>query len=56
MRIFISLLRKNRGATALEYGLIVSLIFIGMMAGVTFFGQAAIAMFTRISNAISTVI
>lgn len=32
--------RDERGATAIEYGLICALIFVAIIAGVTAFGQA----------------
>ena len=34
----------TEGATAVEYGVIVALVFLGMIAGVTAFGGAAIDM------------
>jgi pilus assembly protein Flp/PilA len=40
----------ERGATAIEYGLIVSLIAVAAMAGMTKLGGGSNGMWTRISN------
>jgi pilus assembly protein Flp/PilA len=46
-------LADESGATAVEYGLICSCIFLVMIAAVTNFGAAATNMFNHIANAIS---
>jgi pilus assembly protein Flp/PilA len=42
--------RDERGATAIEYGLILALVFLAMIGAVTAFGQAAIAMWTDVAE------
>ena len=42
----------RRGATAIEYGLIVALIVIAMMAGLASLGGGAGGMWTKLNNAI----
>jgi pilus assembly protein Flp/PilA len=44
-----ALARDDRGATAIEYGLIVSLIFIAIVAAVTATANSTIAMWTNIA-------
>ncbi|HLI67365.1 MAG TPA: Flp family type IVb pilin [Caulobacteraceae bacterium] len=44
----------RRGATAIEYGLIVSLIFLVILASVTAFGTKSTNMYNTISTAISS--
>lgn len=41
------------GATAVEYGLILALIFFAMMGAVQTFGEEAISMWTRVSEKVS---
>lgn len=48
-------LRNERGATAIEYGLIAGLIFLAILAGVNSFATNANAMFGTISNTVSGV-
>ena len=43
----------NRGATAVEYGLIVALIVITMIASLNSFAGASIAMFNNVSDKVS---
>ena len=43
-----ALARDNRGATAIEYGLIVSLIFIAIVVAVTATANSTIAMWSNI--------
>ena len=47
--------RDDSGATAIEYGLILALIFLGMMTAVTGVGQTTINMWNNVSTTISTV-
>jgi pilus assembly protein Flp/PilA len=47
-----SLHRDDRGATAVEYGLIVALIAVVIIAGVTLVGTNLLAKFNQIGNAI----
>lgn len=46
--------RDDRGATAVEYGLILALVFFAMVGAVQTFGQEAITMWTNVSTAVST--
>jgi pilus assembly protein Flp/PilA len=45
---------SQRGATAVEYGLIVSLIFLVILGAVTVFGTKSTNMFNTISTAVSS--
>jgi len=47
-----SLHRDDRGATAVEYGLIVTLIAVAIIAIVTLVGQRLVNEFTNVSNAL----
>jgi pilus assembly protein Flp/PilA len=47
-----SLHRDDRGATAVEYGLIVTLIAVAIIAIVTTLGQRLVNEFTTVSNAL----
>ena len=55
----VQILRKlktdDRGATAVEYGLIIALIFLAMMGGVQAFGTSAITMWNNISDRVEEV-
>ncbi|MEO5972975.1 MAG: Flp family type IVb pilin [Sphingomicrobium sp.] len=44
------LFRDKRGATAIEYGLIASLIIIGMMGGLKALGGGAGGMWTKVNS------
>jgi pilus assembly protein Flp/PilA len=48
------LARNTSGATAVEYGLIVSLIFLVILGAVTAFGTKSTGMYNSISTAISS--
>ena len=57
MRRFLGRFRRDdSGATALEYGLILALIFLVILTGVTAFGDATSTMYEDISTAISSAI
>jgi pilus assembly protein Flp/PilA len=45
--------RDESGATAIEYGLIVSLIFLAIIGGLSLFAGNENAMYTHISDTIS---
>lgn len=45
-----ALARDRRGATAVEYGLIVSLVIVSILVSVTFFADRSIGMWNNISN------
>ena len=55
IRILGRILRMdNRGATAIEYGLIIALIVVAMMAGLSKLGGGANGMWGNISSAANT--
>ena len=50
MRRFFGIFKDERGATAVEYGLILAMIFLAMIVGVYNFGQTTIEMWNNVSN------
>jgi pilus assembly protein Flp/PilA len=50
MRKFRSLLRENRGATAIEYGLIAALIAVAAITAMTALGNQLTTTFTNVST------
>lgn len=52
-RFLANLRRDDKGATAVEYGLILALVFLAMLGGISAFGQNAIGMWNRISTNVS---
>jgi pilus assembly protein Flp/PilA len=46
--------RDVSGATAVEYGLILALIFLAMLGAVQTFGQEAIKMWTNVASEVSS--
>lgn len=53
MRRLYNILKDERGATAVEYGLILAMIFLAMIVGVTQFGLTTVGMWDNVSNAVS---
>ncbi|HEX8641534.1 MAG TPA: Flp family type IVb pilin [Allosphingosinicella sp.] len=53
MRGFFSIFKDERGATAIEYGLIMALIFLAMVGAVAQFGQTTINMWDHVANEVS---
>ena len=49
-----SLRADKRGATAIEYGLIVALIVVAMIGGLTMLGGGTSGMWTKINNAMQS--
>jgi pilus assembly protein Flp/PilA len=49
-------LRDERGATAIEYGLIAALIFLAIISGVSIFGTKTTATYKIISDAVDAVL
>jgi pilus assembly protein Flp/PilA len=49
LSIFRALAADTRGATAIEYGLILAMIFLAIVGGVTAFSTSVSAMYNRIS-------
>ena len=50
VRFLKTLRNDDRGATAVEYGLIIALIFLAMIGGVQTFGDSAIEMWDYVSK------
>lgn len=50
LSIFRNIAVDDRGATAVEYGLILALVFLAMLGAVQAFGVEFIAMFNRVSS------
>ena len=50
MRHILEVMRDRRGATAVEYGLILALIFLAMIAGVVSVGQVTSGMWNNVSS------
>jgi pilus assembly protein Flp/PilA len=52
MTILIRFLKDKSAATAIEYGLLASLISIGMIIGLGLFSDSLLAVFQKVTNAI----
>ena len=52
MHRFYRFCRDEKGATAVEYGLILALVFLAMIGGVVAFGQQTISMWTDVAQEI----
>ncbi|MBX7541787.1 Flp family type IVb pilin [Qipengyuania sphaerica] len=50
VRFLKRLKQDDLGATAVEYGLILALIFLAMMGAIETFGQSTIKMWTNVSS------
>ena len=55
-RLAVRFARDDRGATAIEYALIVSLLFLVIVTSVTAFGNKTSSKYNFISNSINTAI
>lgn len=53
MRRFLEIFKDERGATAVEYGLILALVFLAMVVGVTSFGESTIEMWNEVSDKVA---
>ena len=53
-RMFKTIGQDERGATAIEYGLICSLIVIAMVVGLNRFASTTIGMWNNVSNTVTT--
>lgn len=53
-RFLAKLGRDAKGATAIEYGLILALVFLAMLGGISAFGQSAIGVWNKISNSVTS--
>ena len=54
MRRFNSIIKDERAATAVEYGLILALIFLAMIGGVQMFAASTINMWEMVANKVAT--
>jgi pilus assembly protein Flp/PilA len=54
MKRFAKLLRDRKGATAIEYGLIVALIVIAMIAGLQLFAGTTIGLWNAVQQNVTT--
>jgi pilus assembly protein Flp/PilA len=53
MRKFFNLFKDDKGATAVEYGLILAMVFIAMMVGVMSVGSANSGMWNYVSQQVT---
>ena len=53
MRLIFAIFKDQKGATAVEYGLILALVFLAMIGAVSQFGQTTINMWTNIAEEVS---
>ena len=53
MRRLFRILKDEQGATAIEYGLILAMVFLAMIVGVSQFGQTTIEMWNNVADAVS---
>jgi pilus assembly protein Flp/PilA len=54
LRNFLVLLRDTRGATAVEYGFLLALIVLAMMAALTAVGGTTSSMWNKVSDKVQT--
>ncbi len=54
LKLMRALARDRKGATAIEYGLIVSLVVIAMLAALTNFANVSVGMWNNISNKVQS--
>ncbi len=50
LKLWRAFARNTKGATAIEYGLVVALIFVAIIVSVNFAASATISMWTNIAN------
>ena len=50
MRRLFGLIKDDRAATAVEYGLILAMVFLAMIGAVGLFGQTTIQMWDNVAN------
>jgi pilus assembly protein Flp/PilA len=53
MRLFDRLFKEERGATAIEYGLILALIFLAMVGALSQFATVSINMWNTVAEEVS---
>jgi len=54
MKLFARLVRNKKGATAIEYGLIVALIVIAMIGGLKLFAGSTISMWNDVQQNVAS--
>ena len=54
MQFVRKIFRNNKGATAIEYGLIAALVAVGLIAALTALGSSLSAIFTHVSTTLSS--
>ena len=54
MRVLRQIWQDERGATAIEYGLILALIFLAMAGALSAFGAETIKMWTNVADEVSS--
>ena len=52
MRRLFTILKDDQGATAVEYGLILAMVFLAMIVGVSQFGQTTIEMWNYVADSV----
>ena len=50
MRRLLGILKNEQGATAIEYGLILAMVFLAMLGAVNLFAETTISMWENVSN------
>ena len=53
MRRISTIFKDTRAATAVEYGLILALVFLAMIAGVQLFADTTIAMWNNVASTVA---
>ena len=53
MRRIFAIFKDDRGATAIEYGLILAMVFLAMVGAVSLFGTTTIEMWDYVSNEVT---
>jgi pilus assembly protein Flp/PilA len=54
MRRFFSIIKDEKAATAVEYGLILALVFLAMIGGLSAFASSAINMWDYVAATVET--
>jgi pilus assembly protein Flp/PilA len=52
MRPILGIFKDQRGATAVEYGLILAMIFLAMVGAISLFATASVGMWNNVSEAV----
>jgi len=53
MRRFLAIFKDQLGATSVEYGLILAMVFLAMIGALSMFGATTIEMWDMVSNKVS---